>query len=56
MNVSLRPMSEADLPLVAGWLRLPQVARWWTRDTTAEAETASTGTESAAAIRLPRTC
>jgi aminoglycoside 6'-N-acetyltransferase len=40
MNVSLRPMSEADLPLVAGWLRLPQVARWWTRDTTAEAETA----------------
>ena len=30
-------MTEADLPAVEAWLRLPHVARWWTRDTTAEA-------------------
>lgn len=33
-------MTEADLPAVEAWLRLPHVARWWTPDTTAEAETA----------------
>jgi len=38
--LSLRPMTEADLPAVAAWLRLPHVARWWTPDTTAEAEIA----------------
>ncbi len=31
-------MTEADLPAVEAWLRLPHVARWWTPDTTAEAE------------------
>jgi aminoglycoside 6'-N-acetyltransferase len=31
-------MTEDDLPLVLAWLRLPHVARWWTPDTTAEAE------------------
>lgn len=36
--LSLRPMTEADLPAVEAWLRLPHVARWWTQDTTAEAE------------------
>ena len=36
----LRPMSEEDLPAVEAWLRLPHVARWWTPDTTAEAEIA----------------
>jgi aminoglycoside 6'-N-acetyltransferase len=33
-------MTEADLPAVGAWLRLPHVARWWTPDTTAEAEIA----------------
>jgi aminoglycoside 6'-N-acetyltransferase len=27
--VELRPMHEADLPLVRGWLAQPHVARWW---------------------------
>lgn len=36
--LALRPMTEADLPIVEAWLRLPHVARWWTPDTTAEAE------------------
>lgn len=31
-------MTQADLPAVEAWLRLPHVARWWTPDTTAEAE------------------
>ena len=35
--LSLRPMTEADLPLVEAWLRLPHVARWWTPDSTAPA-------------------
>ena len=30
-------MQLAALPVVEGWLREPHVARWWTRDTTAEA-------------------
>jgi aminoglycoside 6'-N-acetyltransferase len=38
--LSLRPMTEEDLPVVDAWLRLPHVARWWTADTTAEAEIA----------------
>ena len=33
-------MTEADLPTVGAWLLLPHVARWWTPDTTAEAEIA----------------
>jgi aminoglycoside 6'-N-acetyltransferase len=33
-------MTEADLPVVRAWLGLPHVARWWTADTTAEAEIA----------------
>ncbi|MBD9526282.1 GNAT family N-acetyltransferase [Paracoccus sp. PAR01] len=24
-----RPVTRADLPLLADWLRLPEVARWW---------------------------
>jgi aminoglycoside 6'-N-acetyltransferase len=31
-------MTEEDLPRIAAWLRLPHVARWWTPDTTADAE------------------
>jgi aminoglycoside 6'-N-acetyltransferase len=27
--LSLRPMTQQDLPLVDGWLRLPHVSRWW---------------------------
>jgi aminoglycoside 6'-N-acetyltransferase len=38
--LSLRPMTEADLPVVEAWLGQPHVARWWTPDTTAEAEVA----------------
>jgi aminoglycoside 6'-N-acetyltransferase len=26
---SFRPLAEAELPLVAGWLAEPHVARWW---------------------------
>jgi aminoglycoside 6'-N-acetyltransferase len=33
-------MAEGDLPAIAAWLALPHVARWWTADTTAEAELA----------------
>ena len=40
MTLSLRPMAEEDLPSIDGWLRQPHVARWWTPDTTAEAELA----------------
>ncbi len=40
MSLDLRPMTEADLPLVEDWLRRPHVARWWTRDSTAEAQVA----------------
>jgi aminoglycoside 6'-N-acetyltransferase len=36
--LALRPMTEADLPTVAGWLAEPHVARWWTPGTTAEAQ------------------
>jgi len=26
---AFRPMTRADLPMVAGWLRAPEVVRWW---------------------------
>ncbi len=35
---SLRPMTEEDLPTVDAWLRQPHVSRWWTPDTTPEAQ------------------
>lgn len=38
--IRFRPMTEDDLPAVAAWLEQPHVARWWTADTTAEAELA----------------
>jgi aminoglycoside 6'-N-acetyltransferase len=38
--IRFRPMAEDDLPAIAAWLELPHVARWWTADTTAEAELA----------------
>jgi aminoglycoside 6'-N-acetyltransferase len=34
--IELRPMTEADLPLFAGWLHEPHVARWWLPEQTAE--------------------
>lgn len=27
---TFRPMSDADLPMLAGWLRAPEVSQWWT--------------------------
>lgn len=38
--IVLRPMTQRDLFMVDGWLRLPHVARSWLTDTTAEAEIA----------------
>ena len=35
--VVLRPMTRADLPLLARWLAEPLVARWWAHETTPEA-------------------
>jgi len=32
-----RPLTAADLPLLAEWLREPQVARWWNHEHSAEA-------------------
>lgn len=29
MNVTLKPLAEDDLPLVAGWLARPHVRQWW---------------------------
>lgn len=40
MNLSLRPMTKHDLAVIRAWLDLPHVARWWTPDTTADAEVA----------------
>jgi aminoglycoside 6'-N-acetyltransferase len=34
--IELRPMTEAELPLVRRWLQQPHVARWWLADQTAE--------------------
>jgi aminoglycoside 6'-N-acetyltransferase len=38
--IRLRPITESDLSLIEAWLGEPHVARWWTKDTTAEAELA----------------
>jgi aminoglycoside 6'-N-acetyltransferase len=38
--LSLRLMTEDDLPAVEAWMRLPHVARWWLTATTAEQEIA----------------
>jgi aminoglycoside 6'-N-acetyltransferase len=35
--IELRPMTEADLPAIEGWLGEPHVARWWLVDDTAAA-------------------
>jgi aminoglycoside 6'-N-acetyltransferase len=34
--IELRPMQQADLPLLRRWLQQPHVARWWLQDLTAE--------------------
>jgi aminoglycoside 6'-N-acetyltransferase len=31
-TVDFRPMTEADLPMVAAWLRSPHVQPWWTHE------------------------
>jgi aminoglycoside 6'-N-acetyltransferase len=38
--LSLRLMTEDDLPAVEAWMRLPHVARWWLPGTTADREIA----------------
>jgi aminoglycoside 6'-N-acetyltransferase len=38
--VTLRPMGEVDLQLVAGWLQEPHVARWYLQGTTLDEELA----------------
>jgi len=35
--LSWRPLIAGDLPMLAEWLREPQVARWWNHETTLEA-------------------
>ncbi len=35
--IAWRPLTAADLPLLAAWLREPQVARWWNHQHNAEA-------------------
>jgi aminoglycoside 6'-N-acetyltransferase len=50
MNLTLRPITEADLDLVRGWLNEPHVARWWLTRTSVDEElddirTAITGAE-----------
>ena len=35
--LSWRPLIAGDLPMLASWLREPQVARWWNLETTLEA-------------------
>lgn len=35
--VTFRPLTREDLPLLAGWLAEPLVARWWHHDYSAEA-------------------
>jgi len=34
--ISWRPLAGADLPMLAGWLREPEVARWWNHDSSRE--------------------
>lgn len=35
--IGFRPLTPADLPLLAEWLAEPHVARWWNHETTPEA-------------------
>ena len=35
--LSWRPLIAGDLPMLADWLREPQVARWWNQESTLEA-------------------
>ena len=55
--ITLREMASSDLPALEAWLAQPHVARWWTADTTMEAELAQyrdrvTGGGDAATIML----
>lgn len=36
--ITLRPMVEADLPVVDGWMRQPHVTGWWLEGSTLEKE------------------
>src|SRR5215203_260214 len=35
-GISWRPLAVGDLPMLAGWLREPEVARWWNHDSSRE--------------------
>ena len=48
MDVMLRPLDRADLPLLGGWLREPLVAEWWHEERTRAALERSTGRRSTA--------
>lgn len=37
MELTWRPLAAPDLPMLASWLREPQVERWWHQEATAEA-------------------
>lgn len=37
MDVVLRPMTRADLPMLARWLREPRIAEWWHEDAAGDA-------------------
>ena len=54
--IELRPMHEADLPLVRRWLQQPHVARWWPQDVTAEEELQQYRQRRPARSTTPRTC
>ena len=34
--ITFRRLTEADFPLLQGWLAQPYVARWWNHDSSAE--------------------
>ena len=36
-DVTFRPLTLADLPMLTVWLKEPLVARWWSHETSAEA-------------------
>lgn len=36
-EITWRPVTEADFPLVGAWLAQPHVARWWNHETSPEA-------------------
>ena len=54
--LSLRSMTDNDLPAVQAGLRLPDVARWWTPQTAAEQEIAKHRRRISGPAPGPRSC